>query len=298
MNRPRSHPGARLLLFLLACLACTNTSPRTDAEGVHVIALDPYFRDLRSVTVSVAGKPRRFLFDTGGGQTMISPALATEVGCAPYGRSVGYRMSGERVDFEVCDGVELSMGDYAPGPASVAVWDVAAVLPAELPPLDGVLSLKSFDGELITLDLARSQLTVETDLSFNRRIASMSSVPMRVATGQSGAGLVVFVGAEADGGRRAWLEFDSGNIAGIQLSPDIVGLFGLRLDEDQKATIEGGGSVLSDSVELTIPGLGSKAVEASIRSLIIDGALSFDCMQSWVFGVNLRDDGLWAAPSR
>lgn len=293
---PRRYPRAYLVSLLPVILSCTSTPPPAGGAGVRVIPLEPYFRELRSVTVTVAGQPRRFLFDTGGGQTIISPALAAEVGCQPYGRSVGYRMSGERVDFENCDGVELGIGDYAPGAATVAVWDVGAVLPAELPPLDGVISLKSFDDELITLDLARSQLMVETDLSFEQRTTSMSPVPMRVGTGQSGAGIVVYVGVEVDQGQ-AWFQLDSGNIAGVQVSPDIVALFGIHLAEDQRASIAVDGAAVLDSVRLAIPGLGSSAVEVSIRSLIIDGALSFDFIQRWVFSLDLRDGRLWAEPS-
>jgi hypothetical protein len=281
------------VLGFLAVEACAESSPPPDAKSVHVINLEPYFRELRSVTVTVLGEPRRFLFDTGGGQTIISPALAEEVGCDPYGRSVGFRMSGERVDFETCAEVRLRIGDYATGPQPVAVWDVGAVLPEELPPLDGVISLKSFDDELVTLDLAQSQITVETDQSFQSRTATMSPVPIQVSTGQSGSGIVVYVGADADG-QRLWLQFDTGNIAGVQLSPDVVELFGVNLSEEQEGVLEGQGAVTVDSLPLTISGLGSIPVPAVIRPLIIDGALSFDLIERWVFSLDLRSDRLWA----
>ena len=243
------------------------------------------------------GEPRRFLFDTGGGQTIISPALAATLGCEPYGRSVGFRMSGERVEFEICDEVQLELGTYSIDPEPVAVWDVGAVLPDELPPLDGVISLKSFDEELITLDLAGSLLTIETEDSFATRISTMSPVPMRVATGHSGAGIVVYVGADVDT-RRVWMQFDTGNILGVQLSPAVVDVFGIQLTADQRATLENQGNVSLESVALTIPGLGSTAIPALVRPLIIDGALSFDFLERWVFGLDLRHKQLWAAPSR
>jgi len=284
-----------LILGVLAVAACAESSPPPDAEGVRVINLEPYFRGLRSVTVTVLGEPRRFLFDTGGGQTIISPALAEEAGCDPYGRSVGFRMSGERVDFETCAEFRLQIGDYATGPRPVVVWDVGAVLPGELPPLDGVISLKSFDDELITLDLAQSQITVETGQSFQHRTAAMSPLPMQVATGQSGSGIVVYVGADV-GGRRLWLQFDTGNIEGVQLSPDVVELFGVSLSEGQQETLESQGAVSVDSISMIIPGLGSIPISAVIRPLVIDGALSFDFIERWVFSLDLRSHRLWAGP--
>jgi hypothetical protein len=39
------------------------------------------------------------LLDTGGGETLIAPRVAAEIGCVPRGRSVGFRLRGERVEF-------------------------------------------------------------------------------------------------------------------------------------------------------------------------------------------------------
>ena len=109
-----------------------------------VVPLSPWAGLLRSVTVTVDGTAHPFIFDTGGGQTVITPEVAAAVGCTPYGRAIGFRMSGERVEFEYCDNVALRLGQVALAREPVGVFDLKSILPAGLPRADGVLSLRSF----------------------------------------------------------------------------------------------------------------------------------------------------------
>ena len=91
-----------------------------------VVPLSPWAGPLRSVTVTVDGTAHRFIFDTGGGTTMITPEVAASVGCTPYGRTIGFRMSGERVEFTYCDNVALRLGEVALARAPVGVFDLKA----------------------------------------------------------------------------------------------------------------------------------------------------------------------------
>src|SRR5689334_25368469 len=100
-SRARSDLRSSLVGAALALSTATTTGhagpdlvrPRT---AVHV-ALRPYFRGLRTVEVRVAGISRSFLVDTAGGRTLLTPAMAASLGCAPRGRAVGYRMNGDPV---------------------------------------------------------------------------------------------------------------------------------------------------------------------------------------------------------
>jgi hypothetical protein len=61
------------------------------------IPLRTYYEGLKCLEVQVDGKPRTFLFDSGGGSTLVTPELAKTLGTVPYGRGVGYRMNGQAV---------------------------------------------------------------------------------------------------------------------------------------------------------------------------------------------------------
>ena len=55
------------------------------------IPLSIYAGLLRSMTVTVGDAAHPFIFDTGGGETMITPEVASAIGCTPYGRAIGFR---------------------------------------------------------------------------------------------------------------------------------------------------------------------------------------------------------------
>ncbi|MEQ8576874.1 MAG: retropepsin-like aspartic protease, partial [Fulvivirga sp.] len=83
---------------------------QTSAKSQTQIKLNNYFRELKTVEVTIDGETYDFLFDTGGGVTVVSPQVIEKLNKEPYGYNVGFRMSGERVVFERCDSVTLTMG--------------------------------------------------------------------------------------------------------------------------------------------------------------------------------------------
>ena len=99
--RPRIHFG----LFSAALLACVGACETESAPGKAEIAsepptvleLQPYVGRLVTVTGRLNGDSLRLLFDSGGGETLLAPWVAADIPCEPAGRSVGFRMSGERV---------------------------------------------------------------------------------------------------------------------------------------------------------------------------------------------------------
>lgn len=143
--------GQRALLVALAITAAgcarEGSAPEIKAEPAGrraTIPLAIYAGLLRQTTVSVAGPAHPFIFDTGGGETLIGPGIASAIGCQPYGRAIGFRSSGEQVRFAYCDDVVLRIGDVSIEHDRVGVFDLQALLPAGLPPADGVVSLRSF----------------------------------------------------------------------------------------------------------------------------------------------------------
>lgn len=225
--------GRRSIVLLaathwLVLLGCDAAGGDTGSEDERVLAppgaavdvtLNPYIGRLVTVEVMVQSDTARLILDTGGGNTLISPELAERIGCSPTGRSVGFRMSGERVDFAFCNSVTLHIEGVPFEHPRIAVWDIEAVLPEDAPRVDGVLSLQSFATRPITLRLAERLLTLETPASLATRVGELRPVVSRFASGQDGDALTVFVKGTAPD--TAWYLLDSGNLDLVQASPQL-----------------------------------------------------------------------------
>ena len=247
-----------------------------------VVPLSPWTGLLRSVSVTVDGTAHPFIFDTGGGETVITPEVAMAVGCTPYGRGVGFRMSGERVEFAYCDNVALRLGQVALAREPVGVFDLKSILPAGLPRAEGVLSLRSFRDRPVTIALGAGQLTFETADSLAARVRRMRPLTIRIATGPSGAETTVYVGARVDG-RRVWLLLDSGNGDPGLVAPHVAAMAGLKGAE-------------GDAV-IQIDGVGPVQLPIRPKPIIYDGVLGARFLQDWILTFDLASARAWAAPA-
>jgi hypothetical protein len=263
-------------------LANTTSGPAGQADGVRTIPLSTYAGLLRSITVTVANAARPFIFDTGGGETMITPDLASAIGCTPYGRAIGFRASGEQVGFQYCDRVLLRLGDIAVAHERVGVFDLKAILPAGAPSADGVVSLQSFRAQPVTIDLARERITLETGDSLAVRTTGMRPITIRVATGPTGAETTVYIAARV-GGSRVWLLLDSGNGDPVLVAPHVARMAGLTTSKGE-ALIE-------------FDGLGPSRLQARSRDMIYDGVLGVGFMRHWILTFDLASNRAWAAPA-
>ncbi len=267
---------ARLLGFLSillsACGAGEATRVAADTTDV-VVPLQPYFRDLRVVSAVLGGDTARLLLDTGGGATLVTPAVATRLGCVPYGADIGHRMSGEQVAFARCDSAAIELGNDTLRLAPVAVFDINALLPRELPPLDGILALDAFVGHVVTLDLVADRLIVHAP--DGEAAAATTSLPWRAATGQAGRFLTAFLPVAGKRGT-LWFLLDSGNLRGTLVAESVVRDALLPLADSGKAILAVGNR-LSDTTTW------------SPAPLIIDGALGSDFLRRHAVTLDLRD---------
>lgn len=83
---------------LLALAVCASAGARPIQ-----LTLSPYANsDLRTVEVSVGGHESRFIFDTGAGDTVLTPQETRYAGCTPFGQVTGFRATGGRVTSSRC----------------------------------------------------------------------------------------------------------------------------------------------------------------------------------------------------
>ena len=216
------------MLMMGALLAALPAGPSQD-RSPQTISLELFQGKQFTVQASVGGRERTFLFDTGEGVTMITPALARDLGCEPWGNVTAFRMTGERLDLPRCDDVAFKMGNHAYTAPTTIVYDLGK-LDADTAKLDGSIGLDLFAGRIITISFASRQIVIETPGSLAARMKSGLEVPVRLVRGAEGAALDVNIGVNTPRGR-AWMELDSANAGPtIFVSPQIAPLLGLRTD--------------------------------------------------------------------
>lgn len=150
--------------------------------------------------------------------------------------------------------------------------DLMPLLPAGLPRVDGVVSLATFAGRTITLDLAHERILVESAESARARTRAMLPLQLRLTTGVDGSELLAFVGLPV-AGTTLWLLVDNGNLDDVVVAPHAARLLGLASDAP------------AGTVRLPLaPGFAVDA-RVRVRDLIYDGALSEAVLRraTWTF---------------
>jgi hypothetical protein len=269
----------RLFLTLAALLVLASCASPVRRESVA--PLHPYVGDLRTVDVEIAGRPARLLFDTAAGITSITPAFAAELGCSPHGHLTAFRMDGGRVVFQRCPAMEVRIGD-AVRRRQLGVFDLSAVLPPDLPSIDGIAGLDLFDGEIITILPGLSGLRIGDP----HALANAPPAQLRLAREAAGTGLTIFVAARTGEGD-AWLLVDSANLADVRLHP--WALAALRPTESQT---EPGTLVLS------VEGVAPRRVAIEpVEDLIYDGVLNARFLASYTVTLDLAAGRIWWRPA-
>ncbi len=248
----------------------------------EVVRLAKYAGNLKKMDVTIDGKRYAFLFDSGAGVTLISPAVASALGRTPYGRSVGFRMTGEKFIYQKCDRVKIKIGDKEISHDTVGVFDLMSFLPAGLPRVDGVISLKSFQNEIISVDLGASQLILENRKSALKKQKHMTPLTSRFSTGQSGGDLDVFLGAKRDN-KLFWFLFDSGNLDQVRISSQTAAEWELQNEPAIGAT---------QKAELFF-GPKADAAEVQVSDIIYDGALNYDYISKKIFLLDIIKKQVW-----
>jgi hypothetical protein len=262
----------------LALICAVLSTPCLVAQAT--IPLDPYLRAQAAVRATVNGQPGTFLFDTGEGVSTISPAFATKIGCKPWGRISGFRMSGERLDHPHCDGITFHLSEQTLFAPVVTTVDVRALIGPDAPQLDGALGLDLFAGRAITI-VPRQSITIETEESLAARVAGAHELPIRLVRDVEGIALSVDAAVRTPDGL-AWMELDTGNGGSNVVANHIAPLIGLKADTStpEPATLELANGIIVQGMTRT-------------RDLIMDGNIGAQFLNNWVLTLDLRQERAW-----
>jgi hypothetical protein len=270
------------LCSVLLATAAAHAAPVASApvDKPSHFKLEQYRKGV-AVHVTAGGKDRLFQLDTAGGITVISPSLAADIGCKPWGAITGFHMTGNKISSPRCDRVVLRMG------GTDLTVPVAAVMPVGMSesPLDGLLALDVFESRTITIDFSRGDLVMETSSSAADRKKIGTEIPAHMAREIGGRSLSMFIDVPAKNGVLR-MELDSGNGGTILVSKAAREFVGLPTADDQ-------------------PHVGSFPIAPTISAsgviftpeLVIDGNLGMPFLKNWIMTMDLKEGRVWLAPS-
>jgi hypothetical protein len=264
-----------ILLLSFHIFAEASSAPET-------IKLERFRKALWTVQVTLNGKTGNFLFDSGGGQTVVTDAFAAGLNCKFWGRSTGYNMFGKRGDAAHCDDVSAKAGNVELTPVSITKFDFGDQFPGDKAP-DGILSLDAFDGKIVTIDQQARMLIIETPDSLAARIKPLRELPLRVSRECSARCLSVFLGVKTSQGP-TWLLLDSGAGGVSLIAKEYAGVFGL--DPDAK----------NQTLKFDIaPGV-SVDSPVMVTDMIMDGNLGQPFMSRNLITLDLVQSRVWIGP--
>ena len=273
----------RLVAFA-AMLVPANPALARDAPG-QVIPLTRVFGGQLAFSARIAGSDQLFLFDTGGGTTVISPALAAKIGCKPWGQVTGFQMRGQRLDLKRCDDVGIQVGKQRLTSATAGVFDILAGAPKDAPPIVGSIALDMFIGKAVTLDVGHKQLTIETPASLARRIAAARPLLARFERDVQGLAREALVAVDTRQGR-IWLEIDCGSDGSVIVNRADAAALGL--DPSNRG---------SQQFRLKLAGGPEIDAAGHMDDLIRDGNIGVRVLTHWIVTIDEAKERVWISPS-
>ena len=255
------------------------------AQAPATVSLQSEVDELLTIRATVAGHEGVFLFDSGGGVSSITPEFAAVIGCHPWGQITGFRMTGQRVDMQRCDGIAFTFAGSSFPAGTVGVLDLSKYLPSGLGHIDGTIALDVFANRAFTFSYAGHFIHFHDARELEQRTKTLHAMPLRVVRDAQGLALSVdFPVLTPDG--TAWFEMDSGNtssfvIVGKHLAP----LF--RLSPDKKEP---------QKVNLTLAD--GTRFEGGVRvlDLVLDGNLGTSFLSRYDVTLDLAHQTGWVTP--
>jgi hypothetical protein len=281
----RTYRGCRFLLVAVLCVTgFSQTRVANSPPPVATIPLQPYLRAQATVEAVVNGQPGTFMFDTGEGVSSFTPEFVTKIGCRPWGRITGFRMSGERLDHPHCDGILLKIaGERVTAPV-ISVIDIMKFLGPGVPPIDGSLGLDIFAGKVITI-IPGKAIILESASSLKARIQRARELPIRIVRDVEGIALSVDGAVQTSDGT-AWMELDTGNGGSLVIANHIAPLVGLQPD---LSTPTPASFYLENGIRVS--GM------ARTRDLIMDGNIGAQFLNQWILTLDLLHGKAWLSPA-
>lgn len=269
--------------MILAAMAATVAASAGAAGPQPTVLKMEQFRRSVALRVEVGGKERLFQFDTGGGNSFISPEIAKELNCEKGARVVGFRMTGDKLEAPRCDDVALNIGGQRFIVPTAGVYQVGE-FNAKGVTVDGLLALDVFEGKTITMDLAGLKLIVETPESAAARVAGATELPARLIREMGGYALAIDIQVPSKFGHLGF-QLDSGNGGTLLIAKPYAAAFGFDPDKGPRL----GSFPIGKGI--TASGLVMPA------GITLDGNLGMPFLKNYLVTLDLASGRVWLAPN-
>ena len=269
---PLNHTISPLLMLL---------APALPASAQTVIPITQPMAGIDAVTVVSEAGSGEFIFDSGLGVSAVTPATAAKLGCTPWGKITGFRAIGERVDLQRCNAADVVIGGVRRRISELSVIDRTKFMGAAGDRFAGGIGLDAFDGEIVTLSIARHQVTLEDPRRWKASPRGVIAVPVRLVRAAEGAALTASIGIVTASGT-VWLEIDTGNYGPSRIDRHSAALLGLDPEAKgrQHLSIDAGhGAALSG--------------DAVVGDLIMDGNVGRGMLRDWDVTLDLKNGRGW-----
>lgn len=149
----------------------------------------------------------KFLFDTGGGVFIVSGKIYRQIEntVKSTGHLTGFRHDGERMDFEMMLFPSVTIGDYTAANVYGGVYP-----PFDEAEIDGVIPIKFFENQPVTVNFKDKTLTIETKEGLKEIENSAEQLPLILNT-HLDYGLDIFVTVCLNDSIKIKAEFDTGS---------------------------------------------------------------------------------------
>jgi hypothetical protein len=269
--------------MILAAMAATVAASAGAAGPQPTVLKMEQFRRSVALRVEVGGKERLFQFDTGGGNSFISPEIAKELNCEKGARVVGFRMTGDKLEAPRCDDVALNIGGQRFIVPTAGVYQVGE-FNAKGVTVDGLLALDVFEGKTITMDFAGLKLIVETPESAAARVAGATELPARLVREMGGYALAIDIQVPSKFGHLGF-QLDSGNGGTLLIAKPYAAAFGFDPDKGPRL----GSFPIGKGI--TASGLVMPA------GITLDGNLGMPFLKNYLVTLDLAAGRVWLAPN-
>jgi len=117
-----------------------------------------------------------FLFDTGGGMTMLTKKFADRIGALKKmdGGYTAFRATGERIDVDLYQATSLKLGSIAENNPLLTYIDV------DFGPIDGLISLMTFKNQPFTIDYSNKVIVLENRATLTALKKTGHLVPLQL----------------------------------------------------------------------------------------------------------------------
>ncbi|WP_430391661.1 aspartyl protease family protein [Dyella sp. 20L07] len=266
------------MVFLTAALLLPVMS---EARAPETITMDKFLERGLLIHAVIGGHEGTFTFDSGEGVSAITPEFASKIGCNVWGQISGFQMSGQRLDMQRCDHVDVKIGDFHARLNTLGVFDLNKFSPPGTK-IDGTLGLDVFDGQVITFSYSKRTITVWNRAATRQIPKDEKPFPVHVIRDVGGMAVDVALPVKTPQGT-AWFLMDSGNTSPfILVGKHLATPLGLKTDskavQNFAATV-GDGSLTNG--------------EARVLDLIVDGNLGMTFLAHYDVSIDLANGTGW-----